>query len=53
MFCLCHQEGRGLGFTVAGGAGKNDAISSEDTNFYVTSVIDGGVAAADGRLRQA
>ena len=45
-----NQEGRGLGFTVAGGADAGNGYISGDPNFYVTKIIEGGVAASDGRL---
>jgi len=39
---------KGLGFTIAGGIG-NQHIPG-DNGIYVTKVMDGGVAAADGRI---
>ncbi len=49
-----HVEGdifkgnNGLGFTIAGGIG-NEHIPG-DNGIYVTNVMDGGAAAADGRI---
>lgn len=39
---------KGLGFTIAGGIG-NQHIPG-DNGIYVTKVMDGGAAAADGRI---
>ena len=43
------QGGSGLGFSIAGGT-DNPHIGS-DPSMYITKVIEGGAAAADGRLR--
>jgi hypothetical protein len=46
-----------LGFTVAGGKflddmnGGGDVFDNADQHFYVTRIVDGGLAATDGRLR--
>ena len=48
----CHsllQGGTGLGFSIAGGT--DNPHVGEDPSIYITKVIDGGAAAADGRLR--
>ena len=42
------QGSKGLGFTIAGGIG-NQHIPG-DNGIYVTKVMDGGAAAADGRI---
>lgn len=43
------RGGTGLGFSIAGGT-DNPHIG-EDPSIYITKVIEGGAAAADGRLR--
>jgi len=43
------RGGAGLGFSIAGGT-DNPHIG-EDTAIYITKLIPGGAAAADGRLR--
>ena len=43
------QGGTGLGFSIAGGT--DNPHVGEDPSIYITKVIDGGAAAADGRLR--
>jgi C-terminal processing protease CtpA/Prc len=43
------QGGTGLGFSIAGGT-DNPHIG-DDPSIYITKIIDGGAAAADGRLR--
>lgn len=45
---VLERRGRGLGFTLAGGIDRNDG---GDGSIYVTKIIEGGVAANDGRLR--
>ncbi|CAI2357114.1 unnamed protein product [Caenorhabditis sp. 36 PRJEB53466] len=40
---------RGLGFSIAGGRGNEHV--KEDTDIYVTKIIDDGAADLDGRLR--
>ncbi|KAK2167781.1 hypothetical protein LSH36_24g09014 [Paralvinella palmiformis] len=43
------RGGTGLGFSIAGGT--DNPHVGEDPSIYITKVIDGGAAAADGRLR--
>ena len=43
------QGGTGLGFSIAGGT-DNPHIG-DDPSIYITKIIEGGAAAADGRLR--
>ncbi|GMR31920.1 hypothetical protein PMAYCL1PPCAC_02115 [Pristionchus mayeri] len=40
----------GLGFSITGGTDQADAMG--DTAVYVTQIIDGGAAAADGRMQR-
>eukprot|EP00051_Salpingoeca_urceolata_P029687 m.490680 g.490680 ORF g.490680 m.490680 type:complete len:1184 (+) comp28474_c0_seq1:274-3825(+) len=40
---------KGLGFSIAGGI--DHPVEEDDNSVYVTSVIEGGAAALDGRLR--
>ena len=49
MCYCCIQGGSGLGFSIAGGT-DNPHIGT-DPSIYITKVIEGGAAAADGRLR--
>ena len=53
--CICNstslfyfQGSKGLGFTIAGGISKQHIPG--DNGIYVTKVMDGGAAAADGRI---
>lgn len=48
-FCFLFQGNTGLGFSIAGGS-DNPHIG-EDPSIYITKIIPGGAAAADGRLR--
>lgn len=45
--------GAGLGFSIAGGTDNPHHVggSEDDTAIYVTKLIPGGAAAADGRLQ--
>jgi disks large protein 1 len=46
---VLERGGAGLGFSIAGGT-DNPHIG-DDTAIYITKLIPGGAAAADGRLR--
>lgn len=46
---VLERGGAGLGFSIAGGT-DNPHIG-DDTAIYITKLISGGAAAADGRLR--
>ncbi|XP_050292979.1 disks large 1 tumor suppressor protein isoform X3 [Anthonomus grandis grandis] len=46
---ILERGGAGLGFSIAGGT--DNPHVSDDTAIYVTKLIAGGAAAADGRLR--
>ena len=48
-FDLLFQGGTGLGFSIAGGT-DNPHIG-DDPSIYITKIIPGGAAAADGTLR--
>ena len=48
--CLFYIQGTtGLGFSIAGGS-DNPHIE-DDPSIFITKIIPGGAAAADGRLR--
>lgn len=46
---ILERGGAGLGFSIAGGT-DNPHIG-DDSGIYITKLISGGAAAADGRLR--
>ncbi|XP_078488820.1 disks large homolog 1 isoform X1 [Ciona intestinalis] len=46
---LLERGSAGLGFSIAGG--RDNPLEPEDGSIYITKIIPGGAAAADGRLR--
>ena len=49
LTALDFQGSAGLGFSIAGG--RDNPIDADDMSIYITKIISGGGAAADGRLR--
>ena len=43
------KNGQRLGMSIAGGA--DDRVQPDDTRIYITAILEGGAAMADGRLR--
>uniref|UniRef100_F6PLQ2 Uncharacterized protein n=1 Tax=Ciona intestinalis TaxID=7719 RepID=F6PLQ2_CIOIN len=46
---LLERGSAGLGFSIAGG--RDNPLEPQDGSIYITKIIPGGAAAADGRLR--
>ena len=49
MLIEFQKSASGLGFSIAGGL--DHQVQPGDTSVYITHVIEGGAAEADGRLR--